>query len=153
MTVRENILFFGKFKNVQNLGDVVQKNLQIFNLENKADTLASKLSGGQRRKLQLCIALLGDSKLVLLDEPTSGMDPTARRETWDIIRQVKEDKIIILTTHYMDEAEVLADRVAIISGGSLQCCGSPLFLKKKFGQGYFIEVNPLDPNNYDASQL
>lgn len=61
----------------------------------------------------------GDAKLVLLDEPTSGMDPTARRETWDIIKQMKHDKIIILTTHYMDEAEMLADRVAIISKGKL----------------------------------
>jgi ABC-type multidrug transport system ATPase subunit len=85
---------------------------------------------------------LGDPKLVLLDEPTSGMDPTARRETWDIIKRIKHNKIIILTTHYMDEAEMLADRVAIISKGKLQCCGSSLFLKKRFGQGFFIEVTP-----------
>ena len=94
---------------------------------------AHTLSGGNKRKLSVSIALCGGSKFVLLDEPTSGMDPTARRETWDIIKQVKHDKIIILTTHYMDEAEVLADRVAIISRGTLQCCGTPLFLKKKFG--------------------
>ena len=81
---------------------------------------------------------------MLLDEPTSGMDPTARRETWDIIKQVKQEKIIILTTHYMDEAEILADRVAILSSGALQCCGTPLFLKKRFGQGYFIQVKPLE---------
>ena len=79
------------------------------------------------------------------------MDPTARRETWDIIKQVKQDKIIILTTHYMDEAEVLADRVAIISRGSLQCCGSPLYLKQKFGQGYFIHVKPVENGNEMSS--
>ena len=73
------------------------------------------------------------------------MDPTARRETWEIIKQAKENKIIILTTHYMDEAEILADRVAIISKGSLQTCGTPLFLKNKYGSGYFIEVTPTDP--------
>ena len=67
----------------------------------------------------MAIALLGDAKIVLLDEPSSGMDPTARREAWDIIQRQKKDKIIILTTHYMDEAEHLADRVAIISKGSL----------------------------------
>ena len=144
MTVKENITFFGMFKNVENLDDVIERNLQLFNLQSKADTLASDLSGGQKRKLQLCIALMGESKLVLLDEPTSGMDPTARRETWEIIKQVKQDKIIILTTHYMDEAEVLADRVAIISKGTLQCCGTPLFLKKKFGQGFFIQVTPIE---------
>jgi len=120
MTTKENIMFFGKFKNLKgNLDQIVQHQLRLFNLSQKADTLARNLSGGQRRKLQLCIALLGDSKIVLLDEPTSGMDPTARRETWDIIKQAKQDKIIILTTHYMDEAEVLADRVAIISQGTL----------------------------------
>ena len=81
------------------------------------------------------------------------MDPTARRETWDIIKQVKQDKIIILTTHYMDEAEILADRVAIISKGSLQTCGTPLFLKKKFGQGYFIQVTPTSENRDDLAKL
>jgi ATP-binding cassette subfamily A (ABC1) protein 3 len=115
MTVKENLQFFAKFKGIADEDHHVQKNLRLFNLESKADTLANNLSGGQKRKLQLCIALLGDSKLVLLDEPTSGMDPTARRETWDIIKQVKQEKIIILTTHYMDEAEILADRVAILS--------------------------------------
>ena len=68
------------------------------------------------------------------------MDPTARREAWDIIQRAKQNKIIILTTHYMDEAEQLADKVAIISNGSLQVCGSTLFLKKKYGSGFFIEA-------------
>lgn len=133
MTVKENIIFFCRFKDVPNIEQVIQENLELFGLKAKANTLAKNLSGGQKRKLQLCISLLGDSKLVLLDEPTSGMDPTARRETWDIIKQIKHNKIIILTTHYMDEAENLADRVAIISKGKLQCCGSSLFLKKRFG--------------------
>ena len=85
----------------------------------KRDTQAKSLSGGQKRKLQLAIALMGDAKIVLLDEPSSGMDPTARREAWEIIQNAKRDRIIILTTHYMDEAEFLADRVAIVSKGSL----------------------------------
>ena len=83
----------------------------------KQDAFAGKISGGQKRKLQLAIALLGNSKIVLLDEPTSGMDPTARRETWEIIKKKRQDRIIILTTHYMDEAEFLADRVAVCSRG------------------------------------
>ena len=81
----------------------------------------------------MLIALAGDTKFLLLDEPSSGMDPTARRETWDIIEKAKANKIVILTTHYMDEAEMLADRVAIISKGSLQVCGTAMFLKKKYG--------------------
>ena len=73
--------------------------------------------------------MLGDSRIVLLDEPTSGMDPSSRSDTWEVIKEFKQDRIIILTTHYMDEAEVLADRVAIMSKGKLVCCGSSLFLK------------------------
>ena len=85
---------------------------------------------------------MGDAKIVLLDEPSSGMDPTARREAWDIIQDAKKDRVIILTTHYMDEAEFLADRVAIVSKGSLQACGSALFLKRKYGQGIYLEIEP-----------
>jgi len=81
---------------------------------------------------------MGNSQLVLLDEPTSGMDPTARRETWKIIKDSMKGRLIILTTHYMDEAEYLADRVALISQGELKCAGSSLFLKNKFGTGYIL---------------
>ena len=123
---------------------VVAERLEKFNLTRKADSLTVSLSGGQKRKLQLAIALLGNSKIVLLDEPTSGMDPTARRETWEIIKEARKDKIIILTTHYMDEAEYLADRVAVVSQGSLKICGSTSFLKTKFGRFFFLEVESLD---------
>lgn len=116
----------------------------------KASNFARELSGGQKRKLQLAIALLGNSKIVLLDEPTSGMDPTARRETWEIIKQSKAGKIIILTTHYMDEAEYLADRVAVMSRGALKICGTTSFLKQRFGSYFYLEVdsteNPPAPN-------
>ena len=84
------------------------------------------------------IAIIGNSKILLLDEPSSGMDPNSRRETWNILKRVKQNRIVILTTHYMDEAEVLADRLAIVSHGELQCCGSSLFLKNKFSNGFFI---------------
>jgi ABC-type multidrug transport system ATPase subunit len=72
------------------------------------------------------------------------MDPTARRETWDIIKEARKDKIIILTTHYMDEAEMLADRVAIVSRGSLKTCGSTFFLKNRYGMGYYIDFDAQD---------
>ena len=69
------------------------------------------------------------------------MDPTARRDTWDLIKSLKKDKIIILTTHYMDEADQLGDRIAIMSKGKLKCCGTSLFLKKRFGLGLILEIN------------
>ena len=133
LTVKENLKFFCKFKDTENAKQVIDDTLDKYNLYEKRDTQAKDLSGGQKRKLQLAIALMGDAKIVLLDEPSSGMDPTARREAWEIIQNAKKDKIIILTTHYMDEAEQLADRVAIISKGSLQACGSSMFLKRKYG--------------------
>ena len=126
--------------------------LEKFNLNEKEHTLAANLSGGQKRKLQLATALLGDSKLILLDEPSSGMDPTARRETWEIIKEAKQDKIIILTTHYMDEAEMLADRVAILSRGSLKTCGTTFFLKQKYGVGYNIEIDELEDCESSAKE-
>jgi len=73
---------------------------------------------------------------VMLDEPTSGMDLTARRKIWDMLKRNKEGRIIILTTHFMDEADILGDRIAIMASGTIKCCGSSLFLKKQFGVGY-----------------
>lgn len=70
----------------------------------------------------------------MLDEPTSGMDPSARRATWDLLQGEKRGRTILLTTHFMDEADLLGDRIAIMAGGELQCCGSPLFLKNKYGE-------------------
>ena len=144
MTVRENLVFYCKLKNVQDIDSVVAETMEKFNLLAKKDDFAHQLSGGQKRKLQLAIDLLGNSKIVLLDEPTSGMDPTARRETWEIIKQAKKDKMIILTTHYMDEAEYLADRVAVISRGELKICGTTSFLKSSFGHYFYLEVDPLE---------
>lgn len=73
-------------------------------------------------------------QVVMLDEPTSGMDPSARRATWDLLQGEKRGRTILLTTHFMDEADLLGDRIAIMAGGELQCCGSPLFLKNKYGE-------------------
>jgi ATP-binding cassette subfamily A (ABC1) protein 3 len=99
---------------------------------------AKTLSGGNKRKLSVSIALCGGSRLVLLDEPTSGMDLGARRNLWDMLKSYKKDRIIILTTHYMDEADVLGDRIGIMCKGTLQCIGSSLFLKNRFGIGYKV---------------
>ena len=132
---------------------VIDETLEKFNLTAKQTAFAGKISGGQKRKLQLAIALLGNSRIVLLDEPTSGMDPTARRETWEIIKQAKQGKIIILTTHYMDEAEFLADRVAVISRGVLKNCGTTSFLKRAYGQSFYLEVEPLNDGSRENQEL
>lgn len=104
------------------------------------DTLAGQLSGGNKRKLSVAIALIGQSRLVVLDEPTAGMDLGARRKIWNMLRKQREGRIIILTTHYMDEADILGDRVGIMNEGELTCIGTPLYLKNKYGTGYSLTV-------------
>lgn len=90
------------------------KLLEDLDIWEKRNSLASTLSGGQKRKLSVAIALCAGSKFVLLDEPTSGLDVAARRLMWDMLREYKRDRIVLLTTHYMDEADVLGDRIGIL---------------------------------------
>ena len=106
--------------------------------------MANTLSGGQKRKLSVAIALIGNSKIVILDEPTSGMDISARRKLWDMLKKYKQGRILILTTHYMDEADILGDRIAIMAEGEVQCIGSSLFLKNRFGVGYNLVIAKTD---------
>uniref|UniRef100_A0A672NM26 ATP-binding cassette sub-family A member 3-like n=1 Tax=Sinocyclocheilus grahami TaxID=75366 RepID=A0A672NM26_SINGR len=120
--------------------DEVDRILRILNLEDKRHARSKTLSGGMKRKLSIGIALIGDSKVVMLDEPTSGMDPSARRATWDLLQGEKRGRTILLTTHFMDEADLLGDRIAIMASGELQCCGSSLFLKNKYGAGYHMVI-------------
>ena len=86
-----------------------------------------------KRRVNLGMALMGDSRILMLDEPTSGMDPQARRSTWDLLQAEKKKRTILLTTHFMEEADVLGDRIAIMAKGRVQCSGTSLFLKKKLG--------------------
>src|SRR5215475_9667021 len=105
--------------------------LGLVGLTDAADTRTRQLSGGQKRRLALALALVGRPRLLFLDEPTTGMDPQARRATWDIIRGLKErGATILLTTHFMDEAERLADRIAILDGGSLIALDTPVGLMR-----------------------
>ncbi len=104
----------------------VDELLALTGLESKRNDVVKQLSGGQRRRLDLALGLAGDPELVFLDEPTTGFDPTARRDAWEIIRNLRSlGKTIFLTTHYMDEAQNLADRVAVISAGRIVAEGPP----------------------------
>ena len=100
-----------------------------------ANKYTKHLSGGMKRKLSILLAFIGKCKTVILDEPTSGVDPYSRLQIWDFILQHRAGRTIMLSTHHMDEAEVLGDRIAVISKGSLLCCGSFEYLKHRFSQG------------------
>lgn len=120
LTVREHLELFALLKCSLTEFELMRKvNRMIYEIElqDVQHQLASTLSGGQKRKLSVGIALIGEAKIVMLDEPTSGMDTTTRRRFWEMIKRYKNDRIIILTTHYMDEADVLGDRICIMAEG------------------------------------
>jgi ABC-2 type transport system ATP-binding protein len=117
----------------------VEEVIALVGLTDKRDERARKLSGGQRRRLDLALALVGDPELIFLDEPTTGFDPAARRTAWQTIRSLKDlGKTVLLTTHYLDEAQELADRVAIIKGGQILAEGSPAELGVGGGSRYRV---------------
>jgi ABC-2 type transport system ATP-binding protein len=123
LTVVENLeLFAGYYTGPRPIGEIVE----LVGLEEKRDTLVRSLSGGQRRRLDLGLALVGDPEIVFLDEPTTGFDPEARRRAWQTIASLRElGKTILLTTHYLDEAERLSDRVAVLRDGQIVALGHP----------------------------
>ena len=109
-------------------------------LQNDLEKKSKQLSGGMKRRLSVAMAVTGGSKVIILDEPTSGLDPFNRRSLWELIRKFKSNRSIILTTHFMEEADALSDRIAIMNHGQIKCCGSPIFLKNTFGSGYRLTL-------------
>jgi ABC-type multidrug transport system ATPase subunit len=109
-------------------------------LSGKVDQRVSNLSGGMKRKLSVGIALLGSPRIIILDEPASGMDVAAQHHLWSLIKKVKRDRTVLMTTHSMEEAEVLGDRLAVMSKGKIQAQGTTQFLKSQYGVGYSLEV-------------
>jgi ABC-2 type transport system ATP-binding protein len=104
----------------------VDETMALVGLTEKATALSNRLSGGQRRRLDLALALIGDPELIFLDEPTTGFDPSARRAAWNVLARLRElGKTVFLTTHSMDEAEYLADRITVISAGQIVASGTP----------------------------
>nr|XP_006127456.1 ATP-binding cassette sub-family A member 12 [Pelodiscus sinensis] len=144
LTATEHLLLYGHIKiphcSEQKLDEEVKRTLKDTGLYNHRHKLAGALSGGMKRKLSISIALLGGSRVVILDEPTTGVDPCSRRSIWEIISKNKKGRTIILSTHHLDEAEVLSDRIAFLEQGGLKCCGSPFYLKETFGDGYHLTL-------------
>lgn len=142
LTVFEHLVFFGMLKG-RSRSQAKEEGrylLYMLNMVDKKDLRGSKLSGGMLRRLCLAVALTGAPKVLILDEPTSGLDPENRRHIWDIILSLRGERTILLTTHYMEEADVLGDRIAIMDHGKVVCCGTTMFLKKMYGAGYNVHV-------------
>jgi ABC-2 type transport system ATP-binding protein len=137
LTVRETIELFASFYREPRSADEVLVDLQ---LGEKADAFVGKLSGGQRQRLAVATALVGNPRILFLDEPTTGLDPQSRRQLWDIIRTFQRGGgTVLLTTHYMDEAERLCDRLAIIDHGQVIAEGTPSELIERLGGHHVVE--------------
>lgn len=139
LTVKEHLMFFCALKGMEDkqmLAEDVKKYIDLLDLNDKSNAESKTLSGGMKRKLSIGIALCGNAQIVILDEPTAGIDVAARRHLWDLLIAEKRNRTILLSTHFMDEADVLGDRIAIMTEGKLRTVGSSFFLKKKFGTGY-----------------
>jgi ABC-2 type transport system ATP-binding protein len=136
LTVRENLIFMAGIQGFEGekKADAVEKMIKIFKMQDCADQKAASLSGGWKRKLSIAMALIGEPKVLFLDEPTLGLDVLARRELWKVIKELKSRITIILTTHYMEEAEALADRIAVMVNGELKAVGTLAELEALTGQ-------------------
>ncbi|XP_037665334.1 ATP-binding cassette sub-family A member 6 isoform X2 [Choloepus didactylus] len=142
LTVRENLTLFAKIKGIQpqEVENEVQRILLELDMQNIQDNLAENLSEGQKRMLTFGIAILGNPRLLLLDEPTAGLDPFSRHRVWNFLKERKANHVILFSTKFPDEADILADRKVIMSNGRLKCAGSSLFLKRKWGLGYHLSL-------------
>lgn len=137
LTVRETIELFSSFYSQPRSSDEVLREMQ---LDEKADAWVGKLSGGQRQRLAVATALVGNPKVLFLDEPTTGLDPQSRRQLWDIVRTFQQNGgTVLLTTHYMDEAERLCNRLAIVDHGHVIAEGTPADLINRLGGHHVVE--------------
>ncbi|KAK9119373.1 hypothetical protein Scep_017466 [Stephania cephalantha] len=140
---QEHLHLFASIKGLpsSSIKSVAEKSLAEVKLSEAAKMRTSSYSGGMKRRLSFAIALIGDPKLVILDEPTTGMDPITRRHVWDLIENAKRGRAIVLTTHSMEEADILGDRIAIMAKGKLRCIGTSIRLKSRFGTGFIANIS------------
>lgn len=140
LTVDEHLTFSAGLHGVSRVdADAeIRDLLRALNLTDKQHTLASALSGGMKRKLSIAMAYTGGPQCVILDEPTAGMDPGARRLTWDLILKNRAKRATLLSTHHMDEADLLSDKIVFISDGTIRAVGTPVGLKQRYGAGYTL---------------
>lgn len=145
LTGRENLIIIGKLHHLRNPKETAGHLLEYFDLADASNRLVSSYSGGMKRKLDIAMSLIGNPRIIFLDEPTTGLDPQSRRSMWNIIRDLKQSGVtIFLTTQYLEEAEQLADRIGILNGGRIIAEGTPEQLKAYLPQGgaQFTFENP-----------
>ncbi|KAG0085669.1 hypothetical protein BGZ92_008811 [Podila epicladia] len=142
LTVGDHLLFYSRLRGVPPALEqqAVSHAIASVCLTKFRDRQVKTLSGGEKRRVSIAIAMLGDNRVIFLDEPTTGLDPAVRRVVWDVVNRIKVDRTVILTTHSMEEADVLSDRIAIMTSGQLRCIGNSLHLKELYGSGFRLSV-------------
>jgi len=140
LTINEHLKFMVDIKKVKFNKEQIDNLLKDLDLTEQKNQVCLTLSGGQKRKLSIALALFGNSKIVLLDNPTSGLDVFSKRKLWDFLRGYKKDKIIILTTHSLEEAEYLGDRIGIMKTGKFVCSWSSSYLKENYTHGFHLNL-------------
>ncbi|CAG8580036.1 3827_t:CDS:2, partial [Racocetra persica] len=152
LTVGEHLLFYARLKGIPTDQEqaAILKALQQVRLEAFKNRLSKGLSGGEKRRLSIAISLIGNPAVVFLDEPTTGLDPEVRRLIWNIINDAKKGRTIVLTTHSMEEAEVLCNRIGIMAKGTLRCLGPQLRLKEIYGRGFKLSFS-CKAKNFDVA--
>jgi ABC-type multidrug transport system ATPase subunit len=155
MTAQEHLYMFARLKNVpvQQINHRINQILSFVSLEGEKKTKVQNFSGGMKRRLSLAIAAIGDPTIILLDEPTTGLDPKVRKQIWDLIEKMKKNKSIILTTHSMEEADILADRLCVMVKGRLKCVGTAFYLKHTYGDGHRIVLNIDDTKSKEVFEI
>jgi ABC-type multidrug transport system ATPase subunit len=143
MTVEEHLLFYARLKGIKPKYEnkLVMRAMREVQLMKQRDVQSMNLSLGMRRRLSIAISLVAEPKIVFLDEPTTGLDPETRREVWNILTACKQRHSIVLTTHSMEEADVLCERIAIVNLGIMRCIGPQTRLKNLYGIGYHLFIN------------
>ncbi|KAL9155889.1 hypothetical protein ABFS82_09G035900 [Erythranthe guttata] len=157
LTGREHLFFYGRLKNLNgaDLTHAVEESLKSVNLFHGgvADKQSGKYSGGMKRRLSVAISLIGDPKVVYMDEPSTGLDPASRNMLWDVVKRAKQNRAIILTTHSMEEAEHLCDRLGIFVDGRLQCVGNAKELKARYGGSYVFTMTTSPTHEEEVENL
>lgn len=153
LSVEDHLRLVCRIKGVQNIEEEINNICALVMLDRYRDYVPPNMSGGMKRKLSLGMALVGKAQVIILDEPTSGLDVESRRQVWDIIQKIKVSRSIILSTQHIEEADVLASRICIMSHGKIRVLDTPENIKKNFGVGYNLMIEPKYNSGITAEQL
>lgn len=142
LTALDHMFLFSQIKRIGYTNEIkfYNQRLREVGLVDSANLHVGKYSGGMRRRMSVALSTIGEPKIILMDEPTTGMDPVSRRQVWDLIQKMKKGRVIIMTTHAMEEAELLSDKLAVLNHGEVSCVGTPLQLKNLLGKGYRVSL-------------